>query len=121
LEWIIHQQITIHRLEVGSVANSSILQIGSAGLIKGLAQLYNTGGFTGPAPQLSVPAPAGSPPYPAPLPADFSAPPSAAHSAAIPEASGTDGPGGASLVPLPPPADQAGMGRGSPAAVCCLV
>jgi spore germination protein PB len=28
------------------------LQIGSAGSIRSLSQLYNTGGFTGPAPQL---------------------------------------------------------------------
>lgn len=51
MELIIHQQITIHKLDVGSVNNSSILQIGSAGLIKGLSNLYNTGGFTGPAPE----------------------------------------------------------------------
>lgn len=51
MELTIHQQINIHKLDVGSVANSSILQIGSAGVIKGLSHLYNTGGFTGPAPQ----------------------------------------------------------------------
>jgi len=48
---IVHQSIVIHQLKVQSVQNSSVLQIGSAGIIKSLSQLYNTGGFTGPAPQ----------------------------------------------------------------------
>ncbi|PYI55737.1 spore germination protein GerPB [Paenibacillus flagellatus] len=47
---IVHQSIVIHQLRVDSVSNSSVLQIGSAGVIKGLSNLYNTGGFTGPAP-----------------------------------------------------------------------
>lgn len=46
----VHQSIVIYQLKVDSVANSSVLQIGSAGVIKGLSNLYNTGGFTGPAP-----------------------------------------------------------------------
>lgn len=69
MELIIHQQITIHKLDVGTIANSSILQIGSAGLIKGLSNLYNTGGFTGPAPQItqeSVTVPLVPLPSPAP-------------------------------------------------------
>jgi spore germination protein PB len=65
LELVIHQQITIHRLDVGSVSNSSVLQIGTAGVIKGLSNLYNTGGFTGPAPELQPPAA----PFLVPLPA----------------------------------------------------
>ncbi|RIX54158.1 spore gernimation protein [Paenibacillus nanensis] len=48
----IHQTITIHQLRVDSVSNSSVLQVGSAGAIRSLSQLYNTGGFTEPAPQL---------------------------------------------------------------------
>jgi spore germination protein PB len=52
MKWIIHQTITIGQLRVNSVSNSSVLQIGSAGSIQALSQLYNTGGFTGPAPQL---------------------------------------------------------------------
>ncbi|HUC92752.1 MAG TPA: spore germination protein GerPB [Paenibacillus sp.] len=48
---IIHQTITIHHLRIGGISNSSVLQIGTAGLIKPLSSLYNTGGFTGPAPQ----------------------------------------------------------------------
>lgn len=47
----VHQNIVIHKLEVGGVTNSSVFQIGSAGIIKPLANLYNTGGFTEPAPE----------------------------------------------------------------------
>ncbi|QHW34344.1 spore gernimation protein [Paenibacillus rhizovicinus] len=48
----VHQTITIHQLRVDSVANSSVLQVGTAGSIASNAQLFNTGGFTEPAPQL---------------------------------------------------------------------
>jgi len=47
----VQQSIVIHNLKVGSLSNSSILQIGSAGIIKGLSNNFNTGGFTGPAPE----------------------------------------------------------------------
>ncbi|TMV50165.1 spore gernimation protein [Paenibacillus mesophilus] len=50
MNFIVHQSIVIHQLKVESVANSSVLQIGSAGMIKGLSNLYNTGGFTAAAP-----------------------------------------------------------------------
>jgi spore germination protein PB len=46
----VHQNIVIHSLKVEGITNSSVLQIGSAGIIKPLSQLYNTGGFTQPAP-----------------------------------------------------------------------
>ncbi|MEX2461450.1 MAG: spore germination protein GerPB [Paenibacillaceae bacterium] len=46
----IHQSIVIQQLRVNAVTNSSVLQIGSAGKISALSNLYNTGGFTGPAP-----------------------------------------------------------------------
>jgi spore germination protein PB len=62
----IHQSIAIGQLKVNSVSNSSILQIGSAGVIRALSNLYNTGGFTGPAPQIG--AAAGSPLSLVPLP-----------------------------------------------------
>lgn len=52
MNWTVHQQITIQQLKVESVSNSSVLQVGSAGSIRSLSQLYNTGGFTGPAPSL---------------------------------------------------------------------
>jgi spore germination protein PB len=48
----VQQHITIHQLRVDTVSNSSVLQVGAAGAIRSLSQLYNTGGFTGPAPQL---------------------------------------------------------------------
>ncbi|WP_248929484.1 spore germination protein GerPB [Paenibacillus hamazuiensis] len=52
----VHQTIVIHQLRVGSVTNSSVLQIGSSGMIKALSNLYNTGGFTRPAPSAALQA-----------------------------------------------------------------
>ncbi len=49
------QTITIHNLRIGGVSNSAILQIGTAGVIKAASHLYNTGNFTGPAPELTLP------------------------------------------------------------------
>ncbi|MCM3567801.1 spore germination protein GerPB [Neobacillus mesonae] len=46
----IQQSIHINFIKIGGVTNSSVLQIGSAGIIKPSAHLYNTGGFTKPAP-----------------------------------------------------------------------
>lgn len=48
----VNQTIVIHHLRINSVSNSSVLQIGSSGMIQSLSNLYNTGGFTKPAPQL---------------------------------------------------------------------
>ncbi|TVY09663.1 spore germination protein GerPB [Paenibacillus cremeus] len=53
MQFTIHQSIVIHQLKVGSVSNSSVLQIGTAGTIRSLSNLYNSGGFTGPAPELT--------------------------------------------------------------------
>lgn len=50
MNWHIEQTITIGQLKVNAVTNSSVLQIGSAGSIRSLSQLYNSGGFTEPAP-----------------------------------------------------------------------
>ncbi|WP_438447787.1 spore germination protein GerPB [Gorillibacterium sp. sgz5001074] len=47
----VNQSIWIQTLRVNSVTNSSVLQVGSAGLIKSISNNFNTGGFTGPAPQ----------------------------------------------------------------------
>jgi spore germination protein PB len=47
----VHQNIVIHSLKIEGISNSSVCQIGSAGIIKPLSNLYNTGGFTEPAPQ----------------------------------------------------------------------
>lgn len=51
--FFIHQTINIHQIRIGGVSNSSVFQIGSAGVIKSLSNLYNTGGFTEPAPEAS--------------------------------------------------------------------
>ncbi|SET14119.1 spore germination protein PB [Oceanobacillus limi] len=42
----VHQSININLLKVGSITNSSVLQIGSTGSIQAQADLYNTGGYT---------------------------------------------------------------------------
>lgn len=47
---IVHQSINIHMIRIDGISNASVFQIGSAGMIKPLAQLMNTGGFTEPAP-----------------------------------------------------------------------
>ncbi|CAM3566782.1 MULTISPECIES: spore germination protein GerPB [Paenibacillus] len=63
----IHQSITIHQLRVEAVTNSSVLQIGTAGEIRALSNIYNTGGFTGPAPEFE-PIDNASPIVPLPAP-----------------------------------------------------
>lgn len=55
MNFYINQSIHINVLRVGGVSNSSVLQIGSAGIIKSLAKLYNTGGFVAPAPETEAP------------------------------------------------------------------
>jgi spore germination protein PB len=47
----VQQSISIQFLKIEGITNSSVLQIGSAGIIKPVSNLYNTGGFSGPAPQ----------------------------------------------------------------------
>lgn len=48
--YYIQQTIHINFIKIGGITNSSVLQIGSAGIIRPQANLYNTGGFTQPAP-----------------------------------------------------------------------
>ncbi|MFJ7639085.1 spore germination protein GerPB [Peribacillus sp. NPDC097206] len=48
----IHQTIQINMIKIESITNSSVFQIGSAGVIKPYSTLANTGGFTEPAPML---------------------------------------------------------------------
>ncbi|QRG65733.1 spore germination protein GerPB [Brevibacillus choshinensis] len=50
MNFFVHQNIVIHNLKIDGLTNSSVFQIGSAGMIKPLSQLYNTGCFTEPAP-----------------------------------------------------------------------
>lgn len=49
----VNQSIVIHQLRIEGITNSSVLQIGSAGMIKAQSSLYNSGGFTEVAPELS--------------------------------------------------------------------
>lgn len=49
----VSQTIVIQQLKVEGIQNSSVLQIGSAGVIQPVSQLFNTGGFTGPAPLMT--------------------------------------------------------------------
>jgi spore germination protein PB len=55
MNFYIQQSIHIHFIKIGGITNSSVLQIGSAGIIKPTAHLYNTGGFTQPAPLAKKP------------------------------------------------------------------
>lgn len=41
----VHQTISIQLLKIGSISNSSVVQIGSAGSMQGSANLYNTGQY----------------------------------------------------------------------------
>lgn len=51
MNFYIQQSIVINNLRIGSLSNSSVLQIGSSGIIKPSTHLYNTGGFVEPAPE----------------------------------------------------------------------
>ncbi|RKQ31309.1 spore germination protein GerPB [Oceanobacillus halophilus] len=42
----VQQTINIHLLKIGSVTNSSVVQIGSTGSIHAQSDIYNTGGYT---------------------------------------------------------------------------
>ncbi|HJV45151.1 MAG TPA: spore germination protein GerPB [Bacillota bacterium] len=55
MNFFITQNIMIHSIKIDSLTNSSVFQIGTAGIIKPLSQLYNTGGFTKPAPSIPLP------------------------------------------------------------------
>lgn len=66
MQLTIHQNIVIKQLRVDSVSNSSILQVGTAGSIKPYSQLNNSGGFTGPAPELEQDNPISLVPLPNP-------------------------------------------------------
>lgn len=55
MNFYIQQSIHIHFIKIGGITNSSVLQIGSAGIIKPASYLFNTGGFTQPAPKAITP------------------------------------------------------------------
>ncbi|MBD0399004.1 spore germination protein GerPB [Bacillus velezensis] len=54
MNFYVNQSIHINYMRVESVSNSSILQIGSAGSIKSLSNLYNTGSYVEPAPPVTA-------------------------------------------------------------------
>ena len=49
MNYTVYQDICINFIKVGSISNSSVLQIGSAGVIQSRSSLYNTGGYVQPA------------------------------------------------------------------------
>ncbi|MBY0121072.1 spore germination protein GerPB [Bacillus sp. S/N-304-OC-R1] len=55
MNFYINQSININFIKIGGITNSSVLQIGSAGVIRPASYLYNTGGFTQPAPKAVQP------------------------------------------------------------------
>lgn len=57
MNYYIQQSIHINLIRIDGISNSSVLQIGSAGIIKPSSYLYNTGGFTEPAPEAKAPIP----------------------------------------------------------------
>ncbi|WP_053361841.1 spore germination protein GerPB [Bacillus sp. FJAT-27251] len=65
--YYIKQSICINLIRIDGISNSSVFQIGSAGVIKPASYLYNTGGFTQPAPEASPPAAAAAAFSPEPL------------------------------------------------------
>lgn len=66
MNFYINQNIFIQHLKIGGISNSSVLQIGSAGVIKPLSNLYNTGGYTEPGPEPDKPSPQVLVPLPPP-------------------------------------------------------
>lgn len=52
MNFYINQSINIHSIKISSISNSSILQIGSAGIIKSLSTLANTGKYIEEAPEI---------------------------------------------------------------------
>lgn len=56
MNFYIQQSININFLKVEGISNSSVLQIGSVGMIKPISNLYNSGGFKEPAPEAIHPS-----------------------------------------------------------------
>jgi spore germination protein PB len=51
MNYYLQQTIQIRYIKIGGMTNSSVFQIGTCGQINTNSYLYNTGGFTGPAPE----------------------------------------------------------------------
>ncbi|GER65763.1 hypothetical protein BpJC7_21680 [Weizmannia acidilactici] len=50
----VQQSINIRMIKIGGITNSSVLQIGTSGIIKPASYLYNTGNFSAPAPSATA-------------------------------------------------------------------
>ncbi|MGM0846813.1 MAG: spore germination protein GerPB [Bacillota bacterium] len=57
----VQQSIHINMIKIGGMSNSSVFQIGTSGQILPTSYLYNTGGFTEPAPEPKKNGPAPPP------------------------------------------------------------
>ncbi|WP_257347038.1 spore germination protein GerPB [Pseudalkalibacillus decolorationis] len=55
MKLFVNQTISIQTIRIDGLSNSSVLQIGTCGVMKPTSSLYNTGGFTEPAPPLEQP------------------------------------------------------------------
>ncbi|RLQ97241.1 spore germination protein GerPB [Falsibacillus albus] len=55
MKFYVQQTIQIQMIKIGSVSNSSVFQIGTAGSISESSNLYNTGGYIKPAPEAVKP------------------------------------------------------------------
>ncbi|MCA1056412.1 spore germination protein GerPB [Rossellomorea aquimaris] len=51
MNYYLQQTIQIRFIKIGGMTNSSVLQIGACGQINTNSYLYNTGGYTEPAPE----------------------------------------------------------------------
>jgi len=51
MNFFIKQSININMIKINAIANSSVFQIGSTGIIKAKSYLTNSVGFTAPAPE----------------------------------------------------------------------
>ncbi|MCF6137371.1 spore germination protein GerPB [Pseudalkalibacillus berkeleyi] len=51
----VNQTISIQTIRIDGLSNSSVLQIGTSGVIKPVSYLGNTGEFVGPAPAIENP------------------------------------------------------------------
>ena len=55
MNFFVKQTIMINTIKINAIANASVLQIGSAGIIKSRSLMTNSGGFEEPAPKAHHP------------------------------------------------------------------
>ncbi len=51
MNYYVQQSIQIQFIKIGGMTNSSVFQIGTCGQVTSSSYLYNTGGYTKPAPK----------------------------------------------------------------------